>query len=166
MSKVGEYAGQYLDTVGQEVSSEKLETIWAGQVAWQRLAGDRDTGPFLVQDTDLFNVVCQYRHEGWEVPDRLVVDAVAGASDMYFLLPDTGEDEPGFDRALWLQVAGQHELAVQEVPAGTDTEQVRFMQDVMFPLFREKVAPVEQFQRTNIDPDPVTPVGTPATVAV
>lgn len=99
-----EWARPYLEleTVGPEVTAEKMHAIWRGQLAQQRAAdaiATRRGRAFIAQDTDLFSTIGYWLLKGAEfgepaVPAALWADAARNASDLYIVL---GQDAVPFE---------------------------------------------------------------------
>jgi NadR type nicotinamide-nucleotide adenylyltransferase len=82
-----EWARPYLETVGPEVTEEKMIRIWEGQKALQRSALLDNEVEFRIQDTDLYSTLGYW--EMWSpdtVPNELRQDAKWYRSDVYFVL--------------------------------------------------------------------------------
>lgn len=59
---IPEWAREYLETVGAEVTDERMRAIVEGQAALQKTAkNDLFNKPFIFQDTDLFSTLGYYR---------------------------------------------------------------------------------------------------------
>lgn len=59
---IPEWAREYLETVGAEVTEERMRAIVEGQAALQKTAkNDLFNKPFIFQDTDLFSTLGYYR---------------------------------------------------------------------------------------------------------
>jgi len=82
-----EYARPYLETVGPELTTEKMRRIHDGQRALQELAQQLRNQPHVVQDTDLFSTVgyWELHPELGRVPEGLYVDATRLMSDLYIM---------------------------------------------------------------------------------
>lgn len=120
-----EYARPYLETVGPEITVEKMENIWFGQCAAQRLARNWLDRPYLIQDTDLYSTIGYWAQPHWEkelgpVPEGLIMDAKRFQSDLYIILksdipfePDAiryGVDERESPDSYWIDLADQYGL--------------------------------------------------------
>lgn len=80
-----EWARPYLEAVGPELSTEKMQNIYRGQSALQAMKFDK---PFIIQDTDLFSTLGYWRmYEPDTVPDSLIDHAILLQSDLYVLCP-------------------------------------------------------------------------------
>lgn len=89
---VPEWAREYLETVGAEITDEKMRAIIHGQYALQKTAhNDLFNKPFIFQDTDLFSTVGYYRLWGGgtdEDNDLVEYYAKRTKSDLYIVMND------------------------------------------------------------------------------
>lgn len=88
---VPEWAREYLETVGSEVTDERMRAIVAGQSAVQRTARTLLNKPFIFQDTDLFSTVGYYRLCGGGTDRDLDLAeylAKQQKSDLYIVMND------------------------------------------------------------------------------
>jgi NadR type nicotinamide-nucleotide adenylyltransferase len=153
---VPEYAREYLETVGPELTDEKMLNIIDGQLAFQQIA-DRIPRQFQIQDTDLFSTLGYYELWGRRAPLELRQLALENQSDVYFAMPDHVPFEPdplryGGDRregdaAWWRAFADRCDLNVVEVPAGIPEAQLTFVIDELERMQREKFEPYEKYER-------------------
>lgn len=120
-----EWARPYLETVGPEITVEKMEAIWYGQTALQRYGCTGSAVvdyPVVVQDTDLFSTI-GYWEAGFEgklgkVPEGLLWDAEWAVSDLYIITrsnipfePDPlryGGDKREMSDEWWIEFAMEH----------------------------------------------------------
>jgi HTH-type transcriptional regulator, transcriptional repressor of NAD biosynthesis genes len=120
-----EWARPYLETVGPEITKEKMHAIWAGQGATQRHGWDFYDKPYMVQDTDLFSTVGYWDQPHWEselgpVPEFLIDDAIRLKSDLYIITrsnigfePDPiryGGDHRESPDSYWISIAEKYDL--------------------------------------------------------
>lgn len=89
---IPEWAREYLETVGAEVTDEKMRSIVHGQHALQQTAhNDLFNKPFIFQDTDLFSTLGYYRLWGGGTDeDHDLVEYIAkrNKSDLYIVMND------------------------------------------------------------------------------
>jgi NadR type nicotinamide-nucleotide adenylyltransferase len=89
---VPEWAREYLETVGTEVTDERMRTIIHGQSALQLTAQqDLKNKPWIFQDTDLFSTVGYYRLWGGGTDhdvDLCEYKAKQSKSDLYIVMND------------------------------------------------------------------------------
>ena len=90
-----EWARPYLETVGAEVTTEKMQVIFTGQRALQLYGQHSNESEFVFQDTDLFSTLGYW--EMWDkntVPGELRADAQRLKSDLYVILTSDIPFEP------------------------------------------------------------------------
>lgn len=89
---IPEWAREYLETVGAEITDEKMRAIVNGQYAVQQTAqNDLFNKPFIFQDTDLLSTVGYYRLWGGGTDEDLdLVEHLAKKtkSDLYVVMND------------------------------------------------------------------------------
>lgn len=88
---IPEWAREYLETVGAEVTDERMRAIVTGQSAVQRTARTLLNKPFIFQDTDLFSTVGYYRLWGGGTDrdlDLVEYHAKQQKSDLYIVMND------------------------------------------------------------------------------
>ncbi len=89
---VPEWAREYLETVGAEITDEKMRAIIHGQYALQKTAqNDLFNKPFIFQDTDLFSTVGYYKLWGGGTDndnDLVEYYAKRTKSDLYIVMND------------------------------------------------------------------------------
>lgn len=133
---VPEYARGYLETVGAELSVEKMRTIWAGQRSLQENALEGSDHPIICQDTDLLSTLGYLKLKGWEghTPGRFW-----STSSVYYLLPDDVPFEPDVLRyggnqresttQFWRDILSEHAVDFVEVPMGSYESKLEFVCD-------------------------------------
>lgn len=125
-----EWARPYLETVGPEVTYDKMEDIWDGQKALQRYADSNVEEMLSIQDTDLFSTLGYWKN--WRpgtVPNDLEIDAVNLQSDLYIMLPSTipfeadplryGGDKRETEDRYWIEILSEYDLPFV-IPDGRD----------------------------------------------
>lgn len=80
-----EWARPYLETVGIEITEEKMETIFKGQLALQKSLIDMKS-EFIIQDTDLFSTLGYYKIMNMNYPYHFDDIAIDYASDLYLIM--------------------------------------------------------------------------------
>ena len=89
---IPEWAREYLETVGAEITDEKMRAIVRGQYALQQTAqNDLFNKPFIFQDTDLLSTVGYYRLWGGGTDDDndlVEYYAKQTKSDLYIVMND------------------------------------------------------------------------------
>jgi NadR type nicotinamide-nucleotide adenylyltransferase len=120
-----EWARPFLETVGPEITRDKMIQIWHGQAAIQEHAKWMKDKPFIVQDTDLFSTIGYWEQPHWKevlgpVPPGLISAAQRSKSDLYIIPSDNipFEQDPlryGGDRResptqYWVDIAEKYHL--------------------------------------------------------
>jgi HTH-type transcriptional regulator, transcriptional repressor of NAD biosynthesis genes len=137
---VPEWAREYLETVGSELTSEKMRAIVAGQSALQRSVQVLSGRPFIFQDTDLFSTLGYYRlwNNGTEM-DVLSVRSKAlwNKSNMYIVMNDRipfetdplryGGNQRESSTQYWIDLLKEFNLPFYEVK---NTEPQKQLQEV------------------------------------
>lgn len=155
---IPEWARPYLETVGAELTNQKMAMIARGQAALQRSMKQQALTPVLVQDTDLFSTVGYYGiNNVFTQPEDLVVNALALQSDVYYVLPDTipfcedelryGGDVRESDKQFWIDLLDKHDLSYVLVPSGSIEEKVEFICTDMLQRFKAKNEKITTFFR-------------------
>ena len=83
-----EWARPFLEAVGPELSTMRMQQIWEGQRALQDYGRSLRDKPWIIQDTDLFSTVGYWRmHEDvfGPTPEWLIQDAIDRQSDVYLV---------------------------------------------------------------------------------
>jgi NadR type nicotinamide-nucleotide adenylyltransferase len=98
---VGEYAREYAETHGADLTAADVEPIARGEIANL----DRATGDLIVLDTDLISTVVYARHYYGQCPLWIEEEARRRRADLYLLMdtdlpwkPDPARDAGGDDR--------------------------------------------------------------------
>jgi HTH-type transcriptional repressor of NAD biosynthesis genes len=138
---VPEWARQYLETVGPEVTEEKMSVIARGQYAVQRLVRTYDDYPIIVHDTDLLSTIGYYRIMGIEPPARVIEDFICSKSDLYILLSSEipfeedplryGGNKRQSDDQFWIDLLEEYNCEYKIV-SGTDDTSKRFFMAVNY----------------------------------
>ena len=92
---VFEWARPYLETVGAELTVEKMTDIFYGQASVQQQVIYNPRTPLVVQDTDLFSTVGYWRM--WDadsMPSALISYARLFKSDLYLIMSQEIPFEP------------------------------------------------------------------------
>jgi NadR type nicotinamide-nucleotide adenylyltransferase len=80
---VAEFAREYAERVGRELTSEDVEPIARGQIA---LVDGAPNEGFVILDTDLISTVVYARHYYGTCPEWIEAAAAARKADLYLLL--------------------------------------------------------------------------------
>jgi nicotinamide riboside kinase len=104
------------------------------------LAIAQASAPTVFFDTDLFTTLGYWEIMGYsEPPEKLVKDAAALKSDVYYLFPDDipfeldplryGGDARESTRDFWKNLLIDHGLNFVEVPSGSKVEKLKFIEN-------------------------------------
>lgn len=91
---VPEWAREYLELCGAEVTEQKMNHIVHAQYASQQCVLAMNDKPFIVQDTDLLTTIGYYRIMGFPMPNDAVALFKATKSDLYIMMNDRIPFEP------------------------------------------------------------------------
>jgi nicotinamide riboside kinase len=120
-----EWARPFLETVGSEITRDKMIQIWRGQNSIQKSAQYMKDKAFVIQDTDLYSTIGYWEQSHWRnalgpVPPGLISDAQAGKSDLYIIPSDNipieadplryGGDHRESPTEYWIQIAEKYDL--------------------------------------------------------
>jgi HTH-type transcriptional regulator, transcriptional repressor of NAD biosynthesis genes len=146
--RVPEWARGYLETVGPEVTDEKMLNIVHGQYAIQKLANNVKHCPFVLQDTDLLSTLGYYKLWSGKWPDICEGLFRASKSDLYILMNDQIPFEPDVlryginkresDNKFWIELLKQFDCNYYEVLALNPTEQILELEVVLTTHFYKK----------------------------
>jgi NadR type nicotinamide-nucleotide adenylyltransferase len=138
---IPEWAREYLETVGPEITAEKMRSIVEGQTALQATARvDLKNKPLIFQDTDLLSTLGYYRLWGGGSADDLACVtalAVAFQSHLYVVMNDQIPFEPdqlryGGDKReskmdFWIDLLKEFHCPYIVVPYGTHEEHLAWL---------------------------------------
>jgi HTH-type transcriptional repressor of NAD biosynthesis genes len=158
---VPEWAREYLETVGPEVTDEKMRVIGRAQCAMEDAAAMTYDGPFVVQDTDLLSTIGYYKIYGGPQKD---VDALTNVfrvrkSDLYVLLPDTipftpdvlryGVDKRESTTEWWENLLKDFGCDYVRIHATSRWEQSDLAEEFALRALEKKTKPYTEFVREN-----------------
>lgn len=153
---IPEYAREYLETVGHEVTEERMQVVSDGQWALQSLASRADR-PFIAQDTDLYSTIGYYDLVGMPYSEGIERRAAALASDVYFIMPDDipfekdilryGGDKRETTTEYWVNVLERYQQPYVLVPSGTLEEKRDMVWKHAYNMFHTKWDKVSDFER-------------------
>jgi HTH-type transcriptional regulator, transcriptional repressor of NAD biosynthesis genes len=146
-----EWARPYLETVGKEITRDKMMRIWEGQAATQTHL--LVTKPFVIQDTDLFSTIGYWEQPHWKAdlgncPKGLISDATVLKSDLYIILKSNIPFEPddiryGIDKrespdTYWLDLAEKYHLPYVIIESNDREERLAQAHGIVLDCFRKK----------------------------
>ncbi len=158
---VPEWAREYLETVGAEVTDERMLAIVHGQAALQKTArNDLFNKPFIFQDTDLFSTVGYYKLWGGGADhDVDLCEHLAKRlkSDLYIVMNDGIPFEPdplryGGDvreskTQYWIDLLEEYNLPYYVVPLGTHAQQLNAVCREVIKRFEDAHKHIKEYER-------------------
>lgn len=145
-----EWARPYLETIGAEVTSEKMHAIWTGQLALQASSLSFNSSPVTFQDTDLFSTLGYWKlYEPENVPERLCADALGLRSSLYLICPSNipleqdqlryGGTERESSDQYWIDLCERYELNYRVLTGSRPYDRMGEATDHIDHLLREKI---------------------------
>lgn len=158
---VPEWAREYLETVGTEVTDERMLAIVHGQTALQKTARhDLFNKPFVFQDTDLFSTLGYYRLWGGGTDhdvDLCEYNAKRLKSDLYIVMNDGipfeadplryGGDKRESGMQYWIDLLDEYNLPYYVVPNTTQYMQTEYACDAVIEMFDNAHVHISQYTR-------------------
>ena len=158
---VPEWAREYLETVGPEITDDSMRTIVYGQTALQKTArDDLKNKPFIFQDTDLFSTVGYYKLWGGgtdEDLDLVEYNAKQLKSDLYIVMNDgiPFEEDPiryGGDKResgmqYWINLLEEYKLPYYVVKATDRRLQANEVCSTVIKFFDNETKNIREYKR-------------------
>lgn len=156
---VPEWARGYLETVGSEVTEEKMLNIVRAQSALQMtMVYNKFDKPFIIQDTDLLSTIGYYDICGFEMPDELQDNFDNSVSDLYIVMNSQipfevdplryGGDKRESTDQFWIDLLEKNNCRYHVV-TNTDHElQYQEIRTVMLEMFNSQFPGLSTFVRT------------------
>lgn len=154
---IPEYARLYLETVGEDLSQEKMDAISHGQAALLAMYCRGAHAPVLAQDTDLYSTIGYCKIGNYELPPDIEQFAHLLRSDMYYVLPDDvpfapdilryGGDVRESNTEFWLELLDKYDLPYVQVPRLPLARKIGFVRDHARSLFERKTRAIREFVR-------------------
>lgn len=151
-----EWARPYLETVGPELTKERMYEIFSGQ--WAQSNSTMGDHPITIMDTDLMSTIGYMRLKGWEFPVEWIEDVVDTKATHYFVLPDDipfEEDQLRYggkvretDTQYWIDLLEEFDCEYTIVPKGSYLTKLQFMSHKIHKIHSELVKPLSDFIRT------------------
>lgn len=151
-----EWARPYLETVGAELTEEKMKNIFDGQFAQEDVLLGRNPISFL--DTDVLSTIGYMRLKGWEVPEAWVFDYKNELkANKYFVLPPDvpfekdplryGGDVRETTTEYWINLLEEFEADYVVVPDGTLESKTNFVFNSAMRTWSESTKAIREFER-------------------
>ena len=157
VTRVPEWARDYLEQNGPEINDEKMETIIEGQYALQITASKIPNKHFILQDTDLLSTLGYYKLWKGSWPNRVEELFKISKSNLYILMNDKIPFEPDILRygknkreseySFWKQLLEDFDCNYYEVKSVDKNEQVIEIESVLDKLFLDGIMPLTNFKR-------------------
>lgn len=157
---VPEWAREYLETVGIEITDECMRMIVEGQSALQDTAHFGLHGkPWIFQDTDLLSTVGYYRIYGKDDADvrRCELAAIERGSDLYLVMSDGipfepdpiryGGDVRESNTQFWIDLLDEVGAKYVVVPAGDHDTQAEFIEQHLTRWFSDEHREIIEYRR-------------------
>ena len=158
---IPEWAREYLETVGAEVTDERMRAIVEGQAALQKTAkNDLFNKPFIFQDTDLFSTLGYYRLWGGGTDrdiDLCEYLAKQLKSDFYIVMNDQipfeadplryGGDKRESGMQFWIDILEEFKLPYYVVPLGNPYQQTNAACRAVIEMFDNATQHIRQYKR-------------------
>jgi len=158
---IPEWAREYLETVGAEVTDERMRAIVEGQAALQKTAkNDLFNKPFIFQDTDLFSTLGYYRLWGGGTDrdvDLCEYLAKQLKSDFYIVMNDGipfeadplryGGDKRESGMQFWIDILEEFKLPYYVVPLGNPYQQTNAACRAVIKMFDNATQHIRQYKR-------------------
>lgn len=154
---VPEWAREYLETIGPDLSLKKLEMIVDGQYAAQQSIYDICSTPYVFQDTDLLSTIGYYRIYGKPCPEKLLRQFQETKSDIYFVLRDNipfVEDQLRYGGKVrestfefWINILEEFKCNYHIVEKETLNERFEDVEKYLFNYERPFLKSIREFER-------------------
>jgi HTH-type transcriptional repressor of NAD biosynthesis genes len=158
---VPEWAREYLETVGADVTNDRMLAIVHGQSALQKTArDDLFNKPFVFQDTDLFSTLGYYKlwgHGADRDVDLCEYNAKRLKSDFYIVMNDGipfevdplryGGDKRESGMQYWIDLLDEYKLPYYVVPNTDQRRQTRYACDAVINFFEDAHAHIRTYKR-------------------
>lgn len=158
---IPEWAREYLETVGAEVTDERMLSIVRGQTALQQTAkNDLFNKPFVFQDTDLFSTLGYYMLWGGGNDhdiDLCEYNAKQLKSDLYIVMNDGIPFEPdplryGGDKResgmqFWIDLLEEFKLPYFVVPNTSKHMQTNHACNAVIEMFDQSTQHIREYKR-------------------
>lgn len=158
---IPEWAREYLETVGAEVTDERMRAIIFGQAALQKTAkNDLFNKPFIFQDTDLFSTLGYYRLWGGGTDhdvDLCEYLAKQLKSDFYIVMNDGipfeadplryGGDKRESGMQFWIDLLEEFKLPHYVIPNTSKHMQTNYACSAVIEMFDESTQHIKKYKR-------------------
>ena len=158
---VPEWAREYLETVGSEVTDDRMRAIVEGQAALQKTArNDLFNKPFIFHDTDLYSTLGYYRLWGGGTDhdvDLCEYLAKQLKSDLYIVMNDGipfeadplryGGDKRESGMQYWIDLLEEYKLPYYVVPNASKHMQLNYATRAVIEMFDDAHKYIREYVR-------------------
>lgn len=155
---VPEWAREYLETVGPEVTPDKMDAITLGQYAIMQAAKNQASAPIIFQDTDLLSTIGYYKLWSEEIGnDKIEGLFAATKSDLYIVMNDQisftpdilryGGDRRESDNAFWIDLLEEYNCNYYVVKSTDITDQRNEIWKEVDRHMKKIYDPIQTFRR-------------------
>lgn len=155
---VPEWAREYLEICGPEVTEEKMGVITKGQGAAQRVAWLSGKAPFIIQDTDLLSTIGYYRIFMGKETEAVRRAFEASKSDLYVMMPSENPFQEDILRyggnvreskdEFWIDLLEEFDCKYVKMPFMSPGDQAKMVYDKVIEEYAKKYEPLAKFVRT------------------
>lgn len=157
---IPEWAREYLETVGSDITDGKMRDIIYGQAALQKTGSKLMNKPFVFQDTDLFSTVGYYRLWGGGSNNDLDIveyNAKKLKSDLYIVMNDNipfekdplryGGNKRESKTQFWIDLLEEFKLPYYVVKSVDHSKQNREVCLNVIDFFDRETAYIREYKR-------------------
>lgn len=156
-ARIPEWARDYLEQNGPEITDEKMEDIIDGQFAAMMSVPRLEGLPFILQDTDLLSTLGYYKLWKGSWPEKLNDLINISKSHLYILMNDQipftpdilryGGDKRETPNSFWKEILDEWKCNYYEVQETDAQRQVREIEGVILDLMGKDLTPLQIFKR-------------------
>jgi len=155
---VPEYARDYLEMVGENITTDKMYDIYIGQLTLQETSDKLKDKPFIFQDTDLLTTIYYYKlWPQYGIPISIYDDFKKTKSDLYILMNDKipfekdplryGGDKRKTNMQYWKNALIENDCKFHVMESISKKDQFFEAQEVINALFLDNAKPLTSFAR-------------------
>jgi HTH-type transcriptional regulator, transcriptional repressor of NAD biosynthesis genes len=156
---VPEWARGYLETIGPDITEEKMANIVDAQYASQKAVWARNEKPFIFQDTDLLSTIGYYRIYNGDIPSYIKehVMTLFRPADLYVLMNDGIPFEPDIlrygghkresDMGFWSNLLNEFNCRFIQAPTGNHEKQTDSIKYEIESWYEKQLESIMLFER-------------------
>lgn len=161
---VPEWAREYLETCGAELTEKKMENIFLAQYASElHVEVNAHKSPFIFRDTNVLSTIGYYRLLNMPIPEEFMDLAKTSykkmTNDFYFVMnsgipfePDPlryGGDKRESSDQFWIDILKEFKCNYCVVPNGSKEEQLKFCEDKILEVYNERIYKIQNYVRRS-----------------